>query len=82
MAFTSQPASMTRFSAVIQTAGSTWWPGIPRIIWPDGIFADDRYVYCVLVQWNRLPGFNGEVNLGRPPYLLIRVPTSTAEERP
>jgi hypothetical protein len=38
----------------------------PRIIWPDGIFADDRYVYCVLGQWNRLPGFNSGVNLRRP----------------
>ena len=47
----------------------------PRIIWPDGIFADDRYVYCVLGQWNRLPGFNSGVNLRRPLYLLIRVPT-------
>jgi hypothetical protein len=27
-----------------------------------------------LGQWNRLPGFNGGVNLRRPPYLLIRVP--------
>jgi len=53
----------------------------PRIIWPDGIFANDRYVYCVLGQWNRLPGFNGGVNLRRPPYLLIRVPTTTAEVR-
>lgn len=53
----------------------------PRIIWPDGIFANDRYVYCVLGQWNRLPGFNGGVNLRRPPYLLIRVPTATAEVR-
>ena len=28
-----------------------------RIIWPDGIFADDRYVYCVVGQWNPLPSF-------------------------
>jgi hypothetical protein len=34
----------------------------PRIVWPDGIFADDRYVYFVLGQWNRLPGFNGGAN--------------------
>jgi sugar lactone lactonase YvrE len=53
----------------------------PRIVWPDGIFANDRYVYCVLGQWNRLPGFNGGVNLRRPPYLIIRVPTSTTEVR-
>jgi hypothetical protein len=37
----------------------------PRIIWPDGIFADDRYVYCVLGQWNRLPGFNSGLKLRR-----------------
>lgn len=47
----------------------------PRIIWPDGIYATDRHVYCVLGQWNRLPGFNNGVNLRQPPYLVIRVPT-------
>jgi sugar lactone lactonase YvrE len=46
----------------------------PRIIWPDGIFATDTHVYCVLGQWNRLPGFNDGKDLRQPPYLLIRTP--------
>lgn len=45
-----------------------------RIIWPDGIFATDKYVYCVLGQWNRLPGFNDGQNLRQPPYLVARSP--------
>jgi sugar lactone lactonase YvrE len=50
----------------------------PRIVWPDGIFATDSHVYCVLGQWNRLAGFNDGKDLRQPPYLLIRAPTSPA----
>ncbi|WP_176081311.1 SMP-30/gluconolactonase/LRE family protein [Paraburkholderia tropica] len=46
----------------------------PRIVWPDGIFADATHVWCTLGQWNRLPGFNGGKDLRQPPYLLIRTP--------
>ena len=31
----------------------TWWPG--RIIWPDGIFADDRYVFAFLANGTACP---------------------------
>ncbi|WP_242010596.1 major royal jelly family protein [Acetobacter musti] len=47
-----------------------------RIIWPDGIFADKNYVYCVLGQWNRLAGFNDGHSLRQPPYLVVRCPIS------
>lgn len=46
----------------------------PRIVWPDGIFAAERYVYVTLGQWDRLPGFNDGKDLRRPPYLLVRIP--------
>jgi len=46
----------------------------PRIVWPDGIFAADHFVYVTLGQWDRLPGFNGGEDLRRPPYLLVRIP--------
>lgn len=45
-----------------------------RIVWPDGIFATNRHVYCVLGQWNRLPAMNGGHNLRQPPYLIVRCP--------
>jgi sugar lactone lactonase YvrE len=44
----------------------------PRLVWPDGVFATDRFVYCTLGQWDRLPDFNGGHDLRQPPYLLIR----------
>lgn len=50
----------------------------PRIVWPDGIAATDRYVYVTLGQWDRLPGFNGGKDLRQPPYLLVRLPTDPA----
>jgi hypothetical protein len=28
----------------------------------DGIFANDRYGYCILDRWNLPPRFNGGVN--------------------
>jgi len=52
----------------------------PRIVWPDGLFATDHYVYATLGQWDRLPGFNGGKDLRRPPYLLIRIPIETTPE--
>jgi sugar lactone lactonase YvrE len=49
----------------------------PRIVWPDGIYATDKYVYIVAGQWERLAGFNGGRNLRQPPYLLLRAPIDT-----
>ncbi|MFT4198154.1 MAG: L-dopachrome tautomerase-related protein [Pseudoxanthomonas sp.] len=46
----------------------------PRLVWPDGIYADAHYVYVTLGQWDRLPGFNGGQDLRQPPYLLVRAP--------
>ncbi|WP_145145784.1 L-dopachrome tautomerase-related protein [Roseomonas gilardii] len=46
----------------------------PRFVWPDGIFADDRYVYVVLGQWTRLPHFHGGHDLRKPPFLVVRMP--------
>lgn len=48
----------------------------PRFIWPDGIFADEHYVYVVLGQWTRLPTYHGGVDRRQPPYLVARVPVS------
>lgn len=50
----------------------------PRIVWPDGIYADEHYVYVTLGQWDRLPGFNGGKDLRQPPYLLVRAPIEPA----
>lgn len=50
----------------------------PRIVWPDGIYADAHYVYVTLGQWDRLPGFNGGKDLRQPPYLLVRAPIEPA----
>lgn len=48
----------------------------PRFVWPDGIFANDHYVYVVLGQWSRLPLFHNGQDLRRPPYLIARMPIS------
>ncbi|WP_200140545.1 MULTISPECIES: L-dopachrome tautomerase-related protein [unclassified Pseudomonas] len=48
----------------------------PRFIWPDGIFADEHYVYVVLGQWTRLPQYHDGVDRRQPPYLVARVPIS------
>ena len=46
----------------------------PRIVWPDGIFADDTHVYVVLGQWTRLPRFHNGQDMRKPPYLIARMP--------
>lgn len=48
----------------------------PRFVWPDGIFADEHYVYVVLGQWTRLPQYHNGVDRRQPPYLVARVPIS------
>lgn len=44
-----------------------------RFVWPDGIFADSRYVYVTLGQWTRLPRLNGGQDLRKPPFLVARM---------
>lgn len=46
----------------------------PRFVWPDGIFADDRFVYVVLGQWTRLPRFHDGKDLRKTPFLVARMP--------
>ncbi|SHM44003.1 Sugar lactone lactonase YvrE [Sphingobium sp. YR657] len=46
----------------------------PRFVWPDGIFADEHYVYVTLGQWTRLPRLNNGQDLRKPPFLVARVP--------
>ncbi|MFT9016740.1 MAG: L-dopachrome tautomerase-related protein [Acetobacter sp.] len=46
----------------------------PRFVWPDGIFADNRYVYVVLGQWTRLPRFHNGHDMRKPPFLIARMP--------
>lgn len=45
----------------------------PRFVWPDGIFADDRYVYVTLGQWTRLPQFHDGQDQRKPPFLVARM---------
>lgn len=45
----------------------------PRFVWPDGIFADERYVYVTLGQWTRLPQFHGGKDLRKPPFVVARM---------
>lgn len=54
----------------------------PRFVWPDGIFADDRYVYVVLGQWTRLPRINEGRDLRKPPYLVARLPIARPAPTP
>jgi sugar lactone lactonase YvrE len=51
----------------------------PRFVWPDGIFADSRYVYVTLGQWTRLPRLNNGQDLRKPPFLVARVPIPPPE---
>ena len=46
----------------------------PRFVWPDGLFADDTYVYVTLGQWTRLPQFHNGRDMRRPPFLVARMP--------
>ena len=50
-----------------------------RFIWPDGIFATDRFVYVVLGQWTRLPQYHDGADRRQPPYLIARVPIEAPE---
>jgi sugar lactone lactonase YvrE len=45
----------------------------PRFIWPDGIFADDHYVYATMGQWTGLPRFHDGRDERHPPYLVVRI---------
>ncbi|GBQ26772.1 gluconolactonase [Acetobacter estunensis NRIC 0472] len=53
----------------------------PRLVWPDGIFADDRAVYVVAGQWSRLPRFHDGKDLRRPPYLIARIGIAAPSEK-
>lgn len=44
-----------------------------RFVWPDSIFADERYVYVTLGQWTRLPQFHGGQDERKPPFLVARM---------
>lgn len=46
----------------------------PRLVWPDGIFVTDHYVYVTLGQWDRL---GKKFDTRRPPYLLVRASIDT-----
>lgn len=42
-------------------------------VWPDGLAYRNGFVYVTLGQWNRLPGFNGEKDLRKPPYKVMKI---------
>jgi sugar lactone lactonase YvrE len=44
-----------------------------RFVWPDGIFADDHYVYVTLGQWTRLPLFHDGQDQRKRPFLVARM---------
>jgi sugar lactone lactonase YvrE len=45
----------------------------PRFVWPDGLFADNSYVYVTLGQWTRLPQFHNGVDMRKPPFIVARM---------
>ena len=49
-----------------------------RLIWPDALsFGEEFWLYIAVNQLNRAPVFNGGKELGKPPYLIMRVWTGT-----
>ncbi|MDE1168905.1 MAG: L-dopachrome tautomerase-related protein [Pseudomonas sp.] len=44
----------------------------PRLIWPDGLYYRNGYVYVSVGQWQRAPGLNGGKDLRKPPYEVLR----------
>lgn len=49
-----------------------------RLIWPDALsFGEEFWLYVAVNQLNRAPVFNGGKELGKPPYLIMRVWTGT-----
>ncbi|MGH7902284.1 MAG: L-dopachrome tautomerase-related protein [Thermodesulfobacteriota bacterium] len=49
-----------------------------RLIWPDALsFGEEYWLYIAVNQLNRAPVFNGGKELGKPPYLIMRVWTGT-----
>ncbi|WP_049622323.1 L-dopachrome tautomerase-related protein [Frateuria defendens] len=45
----------------------------PRLIWPDGLYCRNGYLYVSIGQWQRLPGLHGGKDLRRPPYQVLRI---------
>ncbi|CAM4370582.1 Major royal jelly protein [Pedobacter westerhofensis] len=48
-----------------------------NFVWPDGLAYRNGYIYVTLGQWNRLPSLNGNRDLRKPPYLVVRLKTKT-----
>ena len=45
----------------------------PRLIWPDGMFYHQGFVYVSIGQWQRAPGLHGGQDLRRPPYQVLKI---------
>ncbi len=45
----------------------------PCLIWPDGLFYRDGYLYVSIGQWQRAPSLHGGHDLRTPPYRVLRV---------
>lgn len=46
----------------------------PRLIWPDGLFVRDGFLYVTIGQWHRSPGLNGGKDLRHGPYDVLKIP--------
>jgi len=45
----------------------------PRLIWPDGLYYRDGYLYVSVGQWQRAPGLNGGKDLRAAPYDVLKI---------
>jgi len=46
----------------------------PRLIWPDGLFYRDGFLYVSIGQWHRAPNLNKGKDLRRGPYQVMKIP--------
>ncbi len=46
----------------------------PRLIWPDGLFAKNGFLYVTIGQWHRLPGLNNGKDVRTQPYQVLKIP--------
>lgn len=51
-----------------------------RLIWPDGMFFKNNFLYVTIGQWHRLPGFNDGKDLRTQPYQVLKIPVNSDNE--
>lgn len=45
----------------------------PRLIWPDGLYYRDGYLYVSIGQWQRAPALHHGQDLRKPPYQILKI---------